>query len=148
MDRRSCSPAIPEAENRPWPRIKLWQDTLTQFRIDAAGLHPDQIRVDKYHLHVPERFWIDPVPLGPVCFLRFSNDDSDPEIECIPPARGVPLIRDNTYRYQYVSGLGLTASHFEDCIRLARASRLYHFSRPRRLSALGACQALLADMLR
>lgn len=131
-----------------YPRLKLWQDALAQLEIDCAQLQRDFFRADKFHLPVSDRFWIDPVPLRHVYFLRFAAEDSAPSVEDISPAYGVHLIRNNTYRFQYISGLGLTRSHFLDCVRLARQARLRYLNRPRRLAALADCQKLVEERMR
>jgi hypothetical protein len=131
-----------------YPRLKLWQDTLAQFEIDCTDLQRDYFRADKFHLPVSERFWIDPVPLRHIYFLRFAADDLAPAVEDINPAHGVPLIRNNTYRFQYISGLGLTRSHFLDCVKLARHAQLHFLDRPRRHAAMAACQGLIEVRMR
>lgn len=126
-----------------FPRMKLWRDALEAFAIDASGLQRDFFRTEKYHMPVSNRFWTDPVPLSHINILQFSDSDSEPRIEMIQPARAVSLLRDNTYRYQYISGLGLTGAHFLDCVRLARSAGVHCLTRPRQYAALAECQRLV-----
>jgi hypothetical protein len=131
-----------------FPRIKLWSDTLTALEIDSQGLQRDYSRADKYHLAAAGRFQADPAPLRHINFLQFAPDDSAPRVEDIQPARAVPLLRDNTYRYQYIGGLGLTERHFLDCVKLARSTATHFLLRPRRLAALEECQRLVEEQMR
>ena len=131
-----------------FPRLKLWSDALSAFDIDPGELQRDYFRADKYHLSVPDRFWIDPVPLQHINILQFSDDAPAPRIEDIQPAQAVPLLRNNTYRYQYISGLGLTRSHFLDCVRLARSTAIHYLTRPREHSGLAECQQLVEKQMR
>jgi hypothetical protein len=140
-------------EQRPvaypaFPRVKLWRDTLAALAIDSRGLQRDYSRADKFHLSAAGDFSADPAPLRHINFLQFSEDDAAPRIEGIPPARAVPLLRDNTYRYQYISGLGLTERHFLDCVKLARHVATHFLLRPRQLSAMAECQRLIEEQMR
>jgi hypothetical protein len=131
-----------------YPRLKLWQDALAQFEVDCAELQRDFFRADKFHLPVSDHFWIDPVPLRHVYFLRFAAESAKPAVEDIESAQGVHLIRNNTYRFQYISGLGLTRSHFLDCVKVARHARLHYLDRPRRHAAIADCQKLVEEQVR
>ncbi len=126
-----------------FPRLKLWSDALQAFDIDTSKLQRDLFRTEKYHMPVSNRFWMDPVPLRHINILQFSDTDSKPQIENIKPAHAVSLLRDNTYRYQYISGLGLTSNHFLDCVRLAKNTGMHFLNRPKQYSALADCQRLI-----
>ena len=131
-----------------FPRVKLWSDALDAFDIDTGPLQRDYFRADKYHLPVSGRFYSDPVLLRHINILQFSEARSAPHIVDIPPAQAVPMLRDNTYRYQYISALGLTQSHFLDCVRLARDAGVHILSRPNQHEALPECQALVERQMR
>jgi len=126
-----------------FPRLKLWDDALHAFAIDSSELQRDYFRADKYHLPAAGNFCIDPVPLGHINILQFSDDPSAPRMDNIKPAHAVHLLRDNTYRYQYISGLGLTRSHFLDCVRLAKSTHVHYLTRPRNHAALAETQRLI-----
>lgn len=132
-----------------FPRLKLWRDALSQLSVDCGGLQRDLLRAEKFHLPLAGGFWTDPIALSDIFFLEFTPDGTGARHEAIHPAHGVPLLRDNTYRFQYISGLGLAGSHFTDCARVARSARLHHLQRPRRLSAsaLADCQNAIIDAL-
>ncbi len=130
-----------------YPRLKLWRDALDALSIDTGKLQRDYFRADKYHLTVPERFWIDPVPLAHINFLEFSDTVAVPRIEPIQPAQAVHLIRNNTYRYQFISSLGLTKDHFLDCVKLARSVGTNSLIRPRNHAKLAECQRLIEQQM-
>jgi len=131
-----------------FPRLKLWSDSLDAFHIDAQPLQRDYFRADKYHLPVVGKFCNDPVPLKHINILQFAESDPVPRISDINPTQAVHLLRDNTYRYQYISGLGLTRSHFLDCVKVAKSTRIHLLSRPQRYDALPACQAMIEQKMR
>jgi hypothetical protein len=130
-----------------FPRLKLWKDALSSFDINTDGLQRDYSRADKFHMSPSNRFWNEPVPLRHVNVLQFSDAGTDPCIEDLKPASAVHLLRNNTYRFQYISGLGLTRSHFLDCVRLARSIGVHYLNRPRRHSALAECQQLIEQQM-
>ncbi len=130
-----------------FPRLKLWSDALKEFEIDPSELQRDHFRTDKYHLSISGRFGMDPVPLQHINVLQFSDSDSAPRIEDIQPAQAVHLLRNNTYRYYYISGLGLTKSHFLDCVRLAKTTGMHFLTRPRQHSAMAECQRLIEEQM-
>jgi len=131
-----------------FPRLKLWRDTLEACHIDAQPLQRDHFRADKYHLPVVGKFCNDPVPLRHINILQFAESDPVPRITDINPTQAVHLLRDNTYRYQYISGLGLTRKHFLDCVKVAKSTRMHILSRPQQFEALPACQAMIEKQIR
>jgi hypothetical protein len=126
-----------------FPRIKLWKDALSALGLPRQGLQKDFSRADKYHLPPVGDFEPDGVPLRQINFLAFSSDETKPALEHVQPARAVPLLRDNTYRYQFVSPMGLTEWHFRMCTRLAGRVAMNLLNRPRKFSALAECQRLI-----
>lgn len=130
-----------------FPRLKLWSDALDAFAIDTRELQRDYFRADKYHLPVAKRFCHNPVPLRHIDILQFTDAESKPCLVDVTPARAVHLLRDNTYRYQYISGLGLTSRHFLDCVRLARGTHMHYLNRSQSLESLAECQALIEQQM-
>jgi hypothetical protein len=131
-----------------FPRLKLWTDALSAFDIDPRKLQRDYSRADKYHLSAAGEFRLEPAPLRHINLLKFSDDLAAPHVEDINPAHAVPLLRDNTYRFQYISALGLTKSHFLDCVKLAKNTQTHFLLRPRQLSAMSDCQRLIEEQMR
>lgn len=142
-----------DAEGAPmaqpsFPRVKLWKDALAAIGIDSAHLQPDYSRADKYHAPVTGGFASAAVPLRHVFALAFGPDNEPPSVQRISPAQSVHLLRDNTYRYQYISDLKLTRSHFLDCVRLAEGTKVWKLTRPRRHSALPECRKVIEQQIR
>lgn len=127
------------------PRIKLWKDAISALELRRQGLQRDYSRADKYHLPPIGEVEGAAVPLRQIVFLAFSGDESAPELERIRPARAVSLLRDNTYRYQFVGAMGVTERHFMACTRIGAKVAMYRLHRPRRFSALAECQRLIEE---
>jgi len=117
------------------------------LELETSGLRRDFARADKYHLPVDTPFAKEPVPLRQIFFLRYSDDASVPSMVGISPSEVVPLLRNNTYRFQFISGLGLTEKHFRECISIAKSVPAHFLDRPRNLSSLTDCQGLIEEHL-
>ena len=130
-----------------FPRMKLWKDALGKMERETGDLQRDYSRTDKYHLPVDKLFAGEPLPLSKILFLRYSTETAAARIEDIPPSHAVPLLRNNTYRFQFISGLDLTEKHFRNCISIARNVPTHYLDRPRELSLMADCQRLLEEQL-
>ena len=130
-----------------YPQMKLWKDALRSLELQTRGLRRDYARADKFHLAVESRFAEEPVPLRQIFFLRYFDDASAPSMEDISPSEAVPLLRNNTYRFQFISGLDLTGKHFRDCISIANSVPAHFLDRPRSLASLADCQHLVEEQL-
>jgi len=130
-----------------YPRLKLWKDTLDTLDISQDNLQRDHFRADKFHLPMTGSFWAMPVRLRYLNFLRFSEPGAKTTLTRINPPQAVPLLRNNTYRYQYISGLELTESHFKDCVSLARQVSTCYLDRPRREESFSECQRLVEQQV-
>ncbi len=87
-------------------------------------------------------------PCGCVTYSSWRSESEQPSVQRVSPAQSVHLLRNNTYRYQYISDLKLTRNHFHDCVRLAEGTKVWRLTRPRRHSALAECQELIEQSIR
>jgi len=118
----------------PWvmpglPQFKLWPDAVA--RLGPSAGEPARLRAQIEKRSVPfwDGFHSEPLPLAHIFFLRPSGKRAA-EIEPICGIdRVAPLLR-NTYRAQFVSGLGLAAGCFGAVTRLAAAVKVTRVSRP------------------
>ncbi len=127
------------------PRVKLRRDALEAFGVNTRGLQRDYTRNDKYHLFVNERFHNHPIPIGCLNILEFSENLTSnlPIFDPISAAESVCAIRDNTYRVEYISAMGLTRKHYLYCVRLARQIKVQRFLRSRGHNAMPCHQKIL-----
>jgi hypothetical protein len=130
-----------------YPRMKLWKDALKTIGREVTGLQRDYSRADKYYMPAEVMHQGSPVPLKQIFFLGFSEATTRPSLGAITPSQAVPLLRNNTYRYQFISGLEITGQHFQDCTSIAKTVPAHFLFRPRVHSSLGQCQRLVEDLL-
>lgn len=131
-----------------YPRIKLWKDAADYLGVPTEGrerIFPDW---DKYNLPL-EGF--DPDLRLPIrwIYLLGSGDVDAVRIDPVTGMRRFRLLRDNTYRHEYLEGEALLAGHLKQCSRLASRTRLAQVTRPSEGFSLDALiDSLLADVAR
>lgn len=128
-----------------FPRIKLWQDAADQLGISTEGRTRVFPAMEKFNLPI-EPF--DPelrLPIRWVYHLTTGQVESI-GIEPVTGLRRFRLLRDNTYRNEYLDGPDLLSGHLRRCSQLAGQIHLATVSRPGSGFALDALiDCLLAD---
>ena len=130
------------------PRLKLWQDSARQMEIETDGLARIRPELAKFNLPLGEAFRSEPAGVKAVYVLSPWNEDHF-EIEEIDGLRRFQVLRNNTYRYRYMSGMGGAPEHLKQCAALAPRVAMARIQRPRadfRIDEL--CDAILADLER
>jgi len=125
-----------------YPRIKLWQEAADLLGISTAGLlrvFPDS---EKYSLPINPVDHAHRLPVRWIYHLG-SDDVSDVRIEPITGLDRFRLLRENTYRHEFLEGSKLLSEHLHQCSRLASQSHLSKVTRPR----IGVSLDALMDML-
>lgn len=124
-----------------FPRVKLWQDAADQLSYSTSGLARIAPDMDKYNVPIAHH---DPdlrIPIRWVYLLSSENVDAV-RIERIVGMRRFQMLRDNTYRGEYLHG-EMEAGHLQQCGRLASQVCLRKLVRPRN----GVPLDLLVDRL-
>lgn len=129
-----------------FPRIKLWQDAADHLGVSTRGRNQVFPGYDKFNLPI-ETF--DPEPRLPIrwVYLLTKGETADVQIEPIAGLRRFRLLRDNTYRNEYLDGPDMLSSHLQQCSRLAGQIRSARVVRP--INGFGLdrlIDSLLADV--
>lgn len=114
-----------------FPRIKLWQDAADQLGFATGELMRVFPGMDKFNLPI-EPF--DPDLRLPIRWI-YQLTQGDVEDICIEPITGLRrfrMLRDNTYRNEYLDGPEMLSQHLKQCSRLAGQVRLSQVVRPSR----------------
>jgi hypothetical protein len=129
-----------------FPRIKLWQNTADQLGYSTEG----RIRVvpgmDKYNLPIPA---CDPQARLPIRWIYQLNSGNVDRIAIAPITglRRFRLLRENTYRSEYLEGQAMNAEHLRQCSMLASKVHVAAVVRPDEGFALDLLiDRLLGDM--
>ncbi len=115
-----------------FPRLKLWADTLRQFAEGRQGLtrvHQD-VTFEKY-FYPARNMAAEPVAVGAVFILQ-SHDQDEFEIVSLTGAEKIDPLFDNTYRPEFLEGIGSLKGHFKQCAAVAAQSQIWRFIRPQK----------------
>lgn len=112
----------------PW--IKLWADALTRLDIDDTPLARVREGLQKSYLPVPPTPASVEAPISHVFVLHPHNEDGFAARRITGMAKLAVLER-NTYRRQFLEGLGGKAAHFQGCHDLAASAAVITITRPR-----------------
>ena len=129
-----------------FPRIKLWQDAADRLGISTKGRMRVLPDIDKYNLHI-EVF--DPQVRLPIHWIYQIETGNVNEVHLEPIAglRRFHLLRDNTYRGEYLEGNAMQANHLVRCGQLANEVRMANLQRPAEGCSLDRLiDTLLADV--
>ncbi|MFA6009447.1 MAG: hypothetical protein WC799_05650 [Desulfobacteraceae bacterium] len=128
--------AVTTTHGRPsvipgFPRLKLWADVLKKLDTDRNGLQSVRWRhgLEKYFMPVVDAVQTDPIPIKAFFALETTNTNRL-EITVLKGAQKVDLFIDNTYRLNFLKGLGLKIDHFQQCAAIAAKVNVFRAVRP------------------
>lgn len=113
-----------------FPQLKLWQDATSKLQINTAGLKEIHAQAEKfaYPIKCPLQAAL---PVAAVYILTSNNRDAF-DMKSIEGMNKFIALAENTYRMEYLDGLGLKADHLQQCSKLAAKVHLACISRPER----------------
>lgn len=125
-----------------YPRIKLWQDSADRLGLSTTGLRRISPEMEKFDYPLGQRFCAQSLPIRWIYVLA-PGDVKEPVIQPVEGAARFTALRDNSYRFEYLAGMGLLATHLQQCATLANRTRIATLNRP----AAGYPPAKLADLV-
>jgi len=110
------------------PHLKLWKDVLLHLneRLDLEKVRP---KLEKYKKPTALKMKLDPVKLDKIIILLIKNT-SGYHFEEVRGSEKFNLLRENTYRVQFIDKLSRTESHFRSLTRLVAKTRIFRVERP------------------
>lgn len=112
-----------------YPQQKLWRDSARHLGIDPSGHARVLADHDKYAIAASAGFWSAPAPLGFVCELQ-PAPCPEASIRTLSVRELVATLIRHTFRRSLVRVMGRDASHFAQCVELARRTRGLRVIRP------------------
>jgi hypothetical protein len=119
-----------------YPQIKIWQDTADKLGIDTTKLQRIRLQVNKYAFPLVSGFCSSPLPVRGLYILNTHNE-SRFNFEPITGTDKFNPLKNNTYRYGPIEGLGLKAKHLSLCAQLANHIDVTRITRPKSGFAIG-----------
>jgi hypothetical protein len=129
-----------------FPRIKLWQDVAEKLQIGTSNLTRIRPLLEKYSLPLGSKFCDESRPISQICVL--SEHEGDGIV--LTPVTGMEkfsLLKANTYRQRFMSGMSLQPTHLRQCGALASKVRIARVQRPRAGFQLDALVDRLLDQM-
>jgi hypothetical protein len=111
------------------PHLKLWEDVMIKLEEDVSRYPKVRPQILKYRKPASEEFLNRSVPLHSIVILH-SNNTAGFEIRPVKGVEKFNLLKNNTYRHQYLDGLEKTVQHFRMATELAGSCRVYQLKRP------------------
>ena len=127
------------------PHIKLWQQAADGLGLSTAALDRVRPELQKFGLPLADAFCEDHVPIKRVYVLTPHASD---EIICerLSAREQFKVLRENTYRLPFVTGMDLHRLHFQQIEALSRRTTVVRLMRPDRGFDLDRLlDALVAD---
>ena len=112
------------------PRIKLWQDSADKLGVDTSNLKRIRPLLEKFNYPLDGSYCDTPLAVKSIYILN-SHNEAEFKIERINGMEKFEPLKQNTYRYGYLKGMGLSQQHLLQCSQLASKIELSRIHRPR-----------------
>jgi len=112
-----------------YPQLALWADAAEYLQQDVTALRRVRVNLEKYAVPLRSAFSIQPLPLCAVYELATTNTGTF----TLAPLHGkekLALLMHNTYRKQWLRGMGKTAANFQQCAGTSRCVNVSRVVRP------------------
>jgi len=110
------------------PHLKLWKDVAEHLDYKS---HYDKVRPDleKYKIPIKNTANLNEIEVKHIVALSSKNSEGF-TFETKSGIEKFFLLKENTYRYQFLEGMGLTEQHFKNISLLANQVNLSRIERP------------------
>jgi hypothetical protein len=127
------------------PRIKLWQDSADKLGIDTNGLQRIRPQMEKFNYPLNGAYCAESLPVNAIYILN-SDLTAEMGVERLQGMDKYLPLKNNTYRFQYMKGMGLENQHLKLASQLAARTQVSRLTRPRGRFALDElADFILAD---
>ncbi|MDF1684322.1 MAG: hypothetical protein P1U36_06650 [Legionellaceae bacterium] len=113
-----------------FPQVKLWADSSHKLDIKTGGLRRIRPNIEKFAVPLEQQFYATNLPLKVLYILNSHNQDTF-EFKSIEGMQKMLPLKNNTYRHQYLKGLGKTKKHLKHVGSLASQVDVVRITRPK-----------------
>ena len=110
------------------PYMRLWADAAAQLQRPTEGQRRVQPSLDKYLLPVA-RFCAEPLPVRAIYALHVGQSP-DIRLQPVDYQQRFEILANNTYRAEFLAGLGVLQTHFRLVATVANRVPVYRMTRP------------------
>jgi hypothetical protein len=112
-----------------FPQIKLWADALKKLGENPKAYKKIRFGIDKRRLPVHDYFCNAPHRVKAIIVLS-SHNGSEKELKKINGTDRFNIIKNQTYRFNYLEGLGQKDQHFNIAVKAANTIPIFRLKRP------------------
>jgi hypothetical protein len=112
-----------------YPQMKLWSDAIDKLGDDKSSLTKVRSGIQKFAVPFHEKFLSNPVTLAGIYIISTKNTPGT-NLSTIKGIDKFNLIKNNTYRLNFIKGTGITATHFSHIEAIARLCFVKKVERP------------------
>lgn len=112
-----------------FPQVKLWEDSLRKLEENHENLQKVRAELGKYWKNIRDNFKNEPKPVERA-FLLSPMNKNDFGLKKIQGIEKFNVLKNNTYKFRFISGTGLEKNHFAHISRFANGVELYKLERP------------------
>ncbi len=112
-----------------FPQMKLWADAIRYFGSDQQSKRILREGIQKFGIPVNNGYYNQPLPVKKIYILGTHNQPNF----ILNPLKGIDkfnTLKNNTYRWQFLKGLGKTKEHFSLLSKLAEYVDVARIMRP------------------
>jgi hypothetical protein len=113
-----------------YPQAKLWPDSLEQLAIDGGRLPRVRPGLEKRALPLEGASCHERLPLKRLYWIYASRHKLDVELQRLAGPLKMLVLRDATYRIEFLQGMGLAVSHFKQLVDVAARLVATRVARP------------------
>lgn len=111
-----------------FPRLRLWADAASHLNYDCDHLQTARAGLKKYIVPI-HNFAGEPNPMHKIYVLDVHNGDTI-TIDSATPGEKIAALIQNSYRFRFLSGLGLVKHHHKQITSIARDVDISRLERP------------------
>lgn len=112
-----------------FPQIKLWHDAAKHLAMETESLRKIRPSIEKFAVPLGMQFYTQALPLKIIYILHAHNKD-DFCFDTISGMHKLQPLKINTYRQQYLKGLGKDRSHLKLYGNIANQTSVVTITRP------------------
>ena len=113
-----------------FPQIRLWADASKKLAIQTHTFRKIRPNFEKFSVPLETQFYASALPLKVIYILNTHNLDTF-KFEAVTGMQKLLPLKNNTYRYQYLKGLGKTKGHLKQTGALASKADVVRITRPK-----------------
>lgn len=125
-----------------YPQMKLWADSLEKLGMDPEQHTRVRSQLNKHQLQVEQSFSQEALSLGGIYILQ-SHNFEDILLESLKGIEKFNALKNNTYRLNFIKGLGNAQTHFRHISAVAMNCPVRRITRPSK----GFSLELLLDLI-